>query len=202
MKTILIGILLSSAACFTNAGMVTLADFSGGESIEDFSSLDEAPATGDFSLGDLTFSESSYGTGGPGWRLLSCCSTPVPDKVLTDNAGITSMMIDFATAYSRIGLDVFFGGPSYDVSFFDASLNLLGVVSGSSNNSFFAGWESGLGIARITIVETSGENGFVGGIDNIRFENGVGNVPEPASLALLALGLVGLGILSRKKKTV
>ncbi len=203
MKKVLLGIVLFGATCFANAGIVAISDFSGSESVEDFSSLGSAPGAGAFSLGDLTFSESSYGTGGPGWRLLSCCSTPIPDNVLTDNAGISNIFIDFSTLYTRVGLDVGFFGQSaqYDVSFYDSSMSLLGVVSGmTNNNAFFAGWESTSGIARISIAETSGDNHYVGGIDNIRFENAT-SVPEPTSIALLSLGLVGLGFSRKKAKS-
>lgn len=189
---------ISSAAQATAIG---IGDFSGSENIEDFSSLGSAPPAGPFTLGDLTFSESSSGSGGTGWRLLSCCSTPIPTDVLTDDAGISNILINFATSYLRVGLDVGFFGTSgdYDVLFFDAALNLLGTVSGSTaNTSFFAGWEDASGIAAVQVIETSGDNGFVGGIDNIRFESAVSNVPAPATLALLGIGLAGIR-LGRKK---
>lgn len=195
-------IIRSMIACVTlifasmvQAGPILLGDFSGGESIETFDI--STPAVGPFTLGNNTFSETSSGTGGPGWRILGLGSTA---PILTDNAGISDITIDFSTAFSRVGLDVFIGPATYAVSFFDTDLNLLGQISGTDagvSDSFFVGWEHLGGISRINILETSGENGRVGGLDNLRWENA--SVPEPSIIALFGLGLLGLGFARRRK---
>ena len=181
------------------AGPILLGGFSGGESIETFT-LGSTPATGPFTLGNFTFSEASTGSGVPGWRLINVGSSP---PVLTDNAGISDITIDVASSFQRIGLDVgFFGTTTWSVSFFDPSLVLLGTVTGSTSGtstSFFAGWEDLGGISRIQLIETSGENGLVGGLDNLRWENVSVAVPEPGTLGLLGAGLLGLAF--RRKKT-
>lgn len=149
-----------------------------------------APPPGPFTLGNATFSEASSGTGGPGWRLLDGFFNGT--RILTDNAGITDMTISFDTPMVRAGLLVGIGPGTYDVHFLDASGGIVGTVTGtvpSTTDSFFAGWEHGGGIVAIHVLEPSGENGLVGGIDDVRYDY----VPAPGAMALLGLaGLTGL----------
>jgi hypothetical protein len=178
-----------------SAASINVDAFSGNESVEDFSTLGSPPTPGSFSFGGMTFSESSTGGGSSGWRLIY-------DSTLTDNAGITNMQIDFDTAWKKVGLDVGFfptNGPAttFDVSFFDTTLDLLGTVTVSGIGGLFAGWADSAGISRIVLVETSGDNGHVGGVDNIRFEN-ASAVPIPAAAYLFASGLGLLGWFRRK----
>lgn len=202
MKTIGVGLLLALALLLPSstatAGVITIGDFSGSETVIDFESLGSAPATGPFSIGSVTFSESSSGTGGPGWRLLSNIEGFV-GNFLTDNAGISLIQLDFAAPQLRAGVLVGVTTATYSVSIYDSSLALLESTSVFvSGAPLFAGFENAAGISRMVISETSGENGRVGGLDDVRFEGAA--IPEPGTWALFGIGLLALTAVKRARK--
>lgn len=175
------------------ASAITVNDFTSAQKIVSMSGV-AAPAAS-FSYSGVTFNSlSTYDTS---WRNL------VPYGYgFTDDVGISNITLDFTTAVTKAGLDVYIGAATYAVSFFDTTLQLLGTVNVSLNQSAsyaFAGWESQAGISRIQIIETSGDNGKVGGFDTIRLENAASAVPEPGSIALLGLGLAGFAAARRRK---
>jgi len=156
---------------------IDVGDFSGGETVIGFETLPGVPPPGPFSIGDVTFSEFSSGSGAPGWRLLTGF-LGTPDPQLTDNAGISLIRLDFSTPVDRVGMVVGISDTSpaatdYDVRFFNNALILIETVPISvvaNPEGKFAGIESAELISRVEIVETSGENGHVGGVDSVRFE--------------------------------
>jgi hypothetical protein len=153
-----------------------------------------APPVGPFTLGAATFSEASTGTGGPGWRLISVWTGF--GRQLTDNAGISDITVAFNAPMLMVGLDVGIGPGSYQVDFLNGN-TVVGSVSGNTptnGDHFFAGWQHAAGITSVHITEPSGENGFVGGLDNVRYDA----VPEPASIA--ALGLGAMALIRRRKR--
>lgn len=153
-----------------------------------------APPPGPFSLGDATFSEASFGSGSPGWRLISVW--PGFGRQLTDNAGISDITIAFAQPMLLAGLHVGIGNATYNVDFFSGNTlvgSVRGTVTGVDGN-FFAGWMHAGGITRIRITEPSGENGLVGGIDDVRYDV----VPEPTTMAVLAVA--GAFLIRRRRK--
>ena len=194
-----------------NASAINIWNFSGNETVIDFESLGGvAPEPGPFSIGPVTFSESSTGSGtsSPGWRVLNTNLLGTDSDILTDNSGQSNIVLDFSTPVTRAGLVVGIGNESeitdYQIDFFDTEYNVIGSLSYSifwrSNGGFFAGWENASGISRIQIIEAS-NNGRVGGIDDIRFENVAITppVPIPAAVWLFGSGLIALAGFARRK---
>lgn len=197
--------IFGAAVAFIGAGVLCVGnvegsligenDFSGSETLIDFDGF-PAPPVGPFTIGDVTFTEASTGSGGPGWRVLAIdfVGTPSGD-ILTDNAGITDITIDFATPQDRAGMFIGVGPGEYVLSAYDANGDFLESASTGmlldTLDAVFVGFENFAGIASLQIIEVSGENGLVGGIDNLMFE-----VPGPSSLAVLAV----FGLFSRRRR--
>lgn len=177
----------ASAQQITNPNDITLQ--------HDFNSAPPvAPPAGPFTLGMATFSEASTGAGGRGWRLIPVFQGGF-GRQLTDNAGISNITIDFSTPMLRAGLDVGIGPARFQVEFFNGNTSLGSVTQSVQipEANFFAGWQNAAGITRIVITEPSGENGLVGGIDNVRYDI----VPAPGAVTLLGLG--GIAALRRRR---
>jgi hypothetical protein len=173
------------------AGEITVSSFTAAQTLVNMNNV--GAAAGDFSYGGINFSNTSSGSGGPGWRNLTQFNLGY-----TDNAGISHIVLDLDNAYGKVGLDLYVDA-TYTVSFFNGA-DLLGSLTKLVNGSAFAGWENAGGISRIEINELNGDNSMVGGFNDIRMEASAANaVPEPGSLALLGLGLAGFALSRRRK---
>jgi hypothetical protein len=118
-----------------------------------------------------------------------------------DNAvgeGAVSILLDSPT--DVFGFDVVGAhGGTANASFFDVSGALLASFTFNDLTDSFFGFRdtSGSSIAGVSLTNLDFDGGI--GIDNVTFNIGLGQpIPEPAGLALLAIGLVGLRFSRRR----
>lgn len=129
---------------------------------------------------------------------------PMPDELSNqnwlDSMDSREMRFSIAGLYHAVGFyitdpnDV---GGLFDIVFEDqsaVSYDMNDIFTGSQSNgsAFYLGFISDLAFASLTFHSNHANDGF--GIDNVT----VGKVPEPGTLALLGLGLVGLGLMRRR----
>lgn len=107
------------------------------------------------------------------------------------------VIIELGTTSTRFG--AFMGGNGVQNTTFDMYLDNLLVdsftTSGLTDFNNFTGWQS---LASFNRIEW---NGGHSGFDMFAFDSQEASVPEPQSLALLVLGLVGI-VFSRNKKFI
>ncbi len=137
---------------------------------------------------------------------------PVSGNVLenrdVNNSRADVIRIEFDSGVSGIAFDFIpFGSKGPDTRFlaYDAADNLLldttaGGPASSYVNFHYTGLSALSGVARLDILQP--DDGWVWGLDNFSFTSGAGptSVPEPGTLALLGLGLAGLGAMRRRKR--
>lgn len=130
-------------------------------------------------------------------------TSPVLSGTPTFNGPISFM---FLNPVAAVGLDGGFfdaiGGTTIEAFGVDG-LSLGSITNSATGVEFYGLFDtSGANIAGVSFYITGSEPaGFA--IDNVTFGNAdvvVTNVPEPASMALIGIGLIGLGFTKHKKR--
>ena len=195
MKRVL-GLVVLMLAGTANAGMIGLGDFSGSETIIDFNAISNTQSiTNQYSGDGVDFSGALVGLTNPGDTNLFNGSTIASNWIYsgTGNTG-SSWTATFSSVQNLVGFLA--ETNSSDSVTIEAFLGLTSIGSVNFPNPNgptpdFLGFGDLGGFDSITVTTANIGNGFFA-MDDFRFEGSSVSVPEPGSLVLLALGLVGL----------
>jgi hypothetical protein len=212
LATLLVGASLYASGA--NAAFITYTSESawdkavGASTVEDFNSITSvtsfttSPLTvGNLTLSGFTPSNPLFNIGTP----TDCCFNHTTTHVSFATSSVIGdqFRVDFGTGVSAWGADITNFEPSRGSSFaaFDSNHVALGTMNAydASNNAAFHGFELTSGDVASDIVFNSNTLDEFAGLDDAKFVTADATVPEPGSMLIFGLGLIGLGYIRRRK---
>jgi hypothetical protein len=177
-----------------------LAAYSANATLIDFTGVN-VNNTNSFTIGDVTLTDSD----GSGLSTGSYAESNNSNALGVFGDDASRLELSFANTYDFLSFDFGNDNPGYGDP--DGQMHLDLYLNGILGNSYAltANWDDLMnqtlaGIGLFNYAEIYYDSNLIEVIDNIEFRLDNVQVPEPSSIALLVLGLAGLGF-SRKTKS-